>query len=167
MTLVLATFGEVTISVLIGFLGLLLIGLVLLQKNRGSGLSGAFGGVGGYSPFGTKTGDFLTWVTVGVTAAFLLMCVVGVYVFVPDYSVEGAAAANAQTPPPGTPTAPIPVSSQPGKPQPIKVTPVTKSQAPGQPAAAPLKPVAPPGGGAVQPSPAAPPSSPPPPGQGK
>jgi len=37
---------------------LLLIGLVLLQKNRGSGLSGAFGGVGGHSAFGNITGNF-------------------------------------------------------------------------------------------------------------
>ncbi len=56
---------------------LLLIGLVLLQKNRGSGLSGAFGGVGGHSAFGTKTGDVLTWITVGLAALFLVLNIAG------------------------------------------------------------------------------------------
>ena len=56
----LTTLGSIAMIVI----ALMLIGLILLQKNRGAGLSGAFGGVGGYSAFGTKTGDFLTWVTV-------------------------------------------------------------------------------------------------------
>jgi preprotein translocase subunit SecG len=60
---------------------LLLIGLVLLQKNRGSGLSGAFGGVGGHSAFGTKTGDVLTWITVGLAAAFLVLNITGNFAF--------------------------------------------------------------------------------------
>ncbi|MBN2559442.1 MAG: preprotein translocase subunit SecG [Phycisphaerae bacterium] len=77
----------------------LLIGLVLLQKNRGSGLSGAFGGVGGHSAFGTKTGDFLTWVTVGLTAVFLLLAVLLNYAFTPariaGTGIGGGPAANA------------------------------------------------------------------------
>ena len=40
--------------------------VILIQKPRGGGLSGAFGGAGGSasSVFGSKTGDVLTWVTV-------------------------------------------------------------------------------------------------------
>lgn len=49
---------------------------VLVQKGRGTGLGGAFGGLGAGGLFGTKTGDFLTWVTIGVTALFLLLTVV-------------------------------------------------------------------------------------------
>ena len=62
-------FGVWLVSIIIIGISILLIGLVLLQKNRGSGLSGAFGGVGGHSAFGTKTGDFLTWFTVGLGSA--------------------------------------------------------------------------------------------------
>jgi len=53
-----------------------LILLVLIQKGRGGGLSAAFGGAGGSSLLGTKTGDFLTWVTIGLVAVFLLLGVV-------------------------------------------------------------------------------------------
>lgn len=57
----------------------LLILLVLIQKGKGGGLSGAFGGVGSYSPFGTKTGDALTWATVVLTAFYLLIAVLANY----------------------------------------------------------------------------------------
>ncbi len=65
----------------------ILICLILLQKNRGSGLSGAFGGVGGHSAFGTKTGDFLTWLTVGLVSLFLVLCIVGNFVFTPEEAI--------------------------------------------------------------------------------
>ena len=75
-------------GILLGFsitgTAFILICLILLQKNRGSGLSGAFGGVGGHSAFGTKTGDFLTWLTVGLVALFLVLCIVGNFVFTPE-----------------------------------------------------------------------------------
>jgi len=52
-----------------------LIVVVLLQKGRGGGLAAAFGGAGASSLLGTRTGDFLTWLTIGLTAAWLLMTV--------------------------------------------------------------------------------------------
>lgn len=56
------------------FLGLFLIGLILLQRGRGGGLAGAFGGMGGQSAFGTKAGDVFTRITIGVAAAWILLC---------------------------------------------------------------------------------------------
>ena len=47
-----------------------LVLVVLIQKGRGGGLSSAFGGMAG-GVLGTKTGDFLTWVTVGLVCVFL------------------------------------------------------------------------------------------------
>jgi preprotein translocase subunit SecG len=49
--------------------------LVLIQKGRGGGLSGAFGGGGGNTAFGAKTGDVLTWVTSGTFVVFLILAV--------------------------------------------------------------------------------------------
>ncbi len=82
-------FGIYVLATAFVLVAVLLIGLVLLQKNRGSGLSGAFGGVGGHSAFGTKTGDFLTWVTVGLVVVFLSLAIAGNFLFDPS-SIAGA-----------------------------------------------------------------------------
>ncbi len=51
--------------------------VILIQKPRGGGLSGAFGGAGGsaQAAFGAKTGDVLTWFTVVCFTAFLLLAI--------------------------------------------------------------------------------------------
>jgi len=49
--------------------------IVLLQKGRGGGVGAAFGGGGATSLLGTKTGDFLTWVTICLVALFLVLAV--------------------------------------------------------------------------------------------
>ena len=56
-------------------LSLFLILLVLIQKGRGGGLSAAFGGVGGNTAFGAKTGDVLTWATSIVFGIFLVLTI--------------------------------------------------------------------------------------------
>jgi preprotein translocase subunit SecG len=53
----------------------LFAGLILIQKGRGGGISSAFGGAGGNTAFGSKTGDVLTWATSVVFAIFLICCV--------------------------------------------------------------------------------------------
>ena len=54
-------------NTLIVLVSLFLICLVLIQRGKGGGLAGAFGGMGGSSAFGTKAGDIFTRVTM-VTA---------------------------------------------------------------------------------------------------
>ncbi len=54
---------------------LALVLIILIQKGRGGGLSAAFGGGGGGGLLGSKTGDFLTWVTIALVAVFLGMAV--------------------------------------------------------------------------------------------
>ena len=56
---------------------LFLILLILVQRGKGGGLAGAFGGMGGQSAFGTKAGDTFTRITVGVAAFWILMCLAG------------------------------------------------------------------------------------------
>ena len=50
--------------------------VVLVQRGRGGGLSGAFGSGGGSSSaFGTKTGDVFTTVTVIAFVMFMLLSI--------------------------------------------------------------------------------------------
>lgn len=55
--------------------------VILIQRGRGSGLAGAFGGGGGSSAFGAKTGDVLTWATVVIAFFFLTLTVVANFNF--------------------------------------------------------------------------------------
>src|SRR5215208_1154581 len=52
---------------------LLLIGLVLIQKGKGGGLAGAFGGSGGSSAFGSRAGDAFTKITIYTAAIWILL----------------------------------------------------------------------------------------------
>jgi preprotein translocase subunit SecG len=61
------------LNVVIVVLTLFLIGIILIQRGKGGGLAGAFGGMGGSSAFGTKTGDVFTKITVGVAIAWILL----------------------------------------------------------------------------------------------
>ncbi len=54
---------------------LLLILIVLIQKGRGGGLASAFGGMGGNTAFGAKSGDVLTWATSIIFGIFLVMAI--------------------------------------------------------------------------------------------
>ncbi len=60
-------------QVLLLFLGMFLMIVVLLQRGRGGGLAGAFGGAGGQSAFGTKAGDVFTKITVVIAVAWVLV----------------------------------------------------------------------------------------------
>jgi preprotein translocase subunit SecG len=63
---------------LLFFLALFLIVLVLIQRGKGGGLAGAFGGMGGQSAFGTKAGDLFTKITIGVAAVWIILCVLSI-----------------------------------------------------------------------------------------
>ncbi|NIL97112.1 MAG: preprotein translocase subunit SecG, partial [Planctomycetales bacterium] len=57
--------------------------LVLVQRGRGGGLTGALGGMGGQSAFGTKAGDMFTRITVGAAIFWILLCMVTIALFNP------------------------------------------------------------------------------------
>ncbi len=68
-----------------------LILIVLIQKGRGGGLSGAFGGAMASGILGSKTGDFLTWVTIVLAGVFLCLAVIMAKFYrqgVSDYGIE-------------------------------------------------------------------------------
>lgn len=69
-----------------------LVLIILIQKGRGGGLSGAFGGAMASGILGSKTGDFLTWVTITLVGVFLLLAVVMAKFYRPsaasDYDVN-------------------------------------------------------------------------------
>ena len=57
----------------LGFIAIFLILLILVQRGRGGGLTGALGGMGGQSAFGTKAGDVFTRITIVVAACWILL----------------------------------------------------------------------------------------------
>jgi preprotein translocase subunit SecG len=81
--------------------------VVLIQKGRGGGLSTAFGGLGS-SLLGTKTGDFLTWVTICIVAVWLLLSIAAVKWYKPLASeyLQGGQMPEAPASAPA-PTAPV------------------------------------------------------------
>jgi len=91
------------LATLFALLAVLLIGVILLQRGKGVGLSGAFGGAGGHTAFGAKTGDVLTWATIVIAVVMLLFAIILNYVFVP-------------LAPPGPPTMAAPMSVPPVSP---------------------------------------------------
>ena len=67
-----------------------LILIILIQKGRGGGLSAAFGGGMAGGILGSKTGDFLTWVTIVLVGIFLTLAVVMARFYKPSDSGYGA-----------------------------------------------------------------------------
>jgi preprotein translocase subunit SecG len=65
---------------LVLLVGILLIFLVLIQRGKGGGLAGAFGGAGGSSAFGSRAGDLFTRVTLILAAVWVLLIMVHIKV---------------------------------------------------------------------------------------
>ena len=75
----LAAFSQYFFGIVLFLISLFLILLVLIQRGRGGGLSGAFGGAGGQSAFGTKTGDVFTKITIVTATVWILTCALAVF----------------------------------------------------------------------------------------
>lgn len=98
---------HIALGILFCIVCLLLILIVLLQRGRGGGLAGAFGGAGGHSAFGAKTGDIFTWVTVVLTALFLIVAVVNNYAWKPaEWGTSTDNPVDMSSPIEGTPEVP-------------------------------------------------------------
>ena len=64
------------IEIAILLLGIFMILLILIQRGKGGGLAGAFGGVGGSSAFGSRAGDTFTRITIYVAAVWILLIMI-------------------------------------------------------------------------------------------
>jgi len=73
------TFLHYLFGILLFVISLFLILLVLVQRGRGGGLTGALGGMGGQSAFGTKAGDMFTRVTMVTAGIWILLCMLSIW----------------------------------------------------------------------------------------
>lgn len=90
----LASLAGVLLGWLMAFLSLFLIMLILIQRGKGGGLTGALGGPGGQSAFGSKAGDTFTAITIVVASLWGFTCVITMLVL----GDGGSSAANATQP---------------------------------------------------------------------
>jgi preprotein translocase subunit SecG len=74
-----------------------LIFLVLIQRGKGGGLTGALGGSGGSSAFGAKAGDAFTKITVGSAAVWIFLCMLTIASINPPPVPENANAGGMNT----------------------------------------------------------------------
>jgi preprotein translocase subunit SecG len=72
------------LNVVLILISLFLILLVLIQRGKGGGLAGAFGGAGGSSAFGSRAGDTFTRITIYVAAVWLLLIMILIKIVQPS-----------------------------------------------------------------------------------
>ena len=89
-----------------------LILIILIQKGRGGGLSAAFGGGMASGLLGSKTGDFLTWVTIALVSVFLTLAVVMAKFYKPPSESKYDISGPAQKEPLASPEQPVPSEEQ-------------------------------------------------------
>ena len=95
-TVLFGNFLQYLLGISLTLTAIFLILLILVQRGRGGGLAGAFGGMGGQSAFGTKAGDAFTKVTIIASIFWLLLCVASVKFL---GSNDGAFGSSAPVPP--------------------------------------------------------------------
>ncbi len=76
MTMLFGSFFTGLLTILLFVSSIFLILVVLIQRGKGGGLAGAFGGVGGSSAFGSKAGDAFTRFTILVASAWMLIIMI-------------------------------------------------------------------------------------------
>lgn len=79
-------------------ISLVLMLIILIQRGKGGGLAGAFGGAGGSSAFGSRAGDTFTKVTLYTAAIWVLVIMINVKVMLPDKPAAAKPAQNAEQP---------------------------------------------------------------------
>jgi preprotein translocase subunit SecG len=115
-----------TIAIFI-FVCFCMILLILIQKGRGGGLASAFGGAGGNTAFGSKTGDVLTWATSVVFGVFILLAVaLNLFADARNRAAQAPQASATVNSPPLE----VPIGPEPSAPVPTTLPAATPSTAP-------------------------------------
>jgi preprotein translocase subunit SecG len=78
-----ASTPSIILNILIIIVSLMMMFIVLIQRGKGGGLAGAFGGSGGSSAFGSRAGDQFTKITFYLAALWAVLIMV--HVRVADY----------------------------------------------------------------------------------
>ncbi len=65
-------------------ISLFIVLIILLQRGRGGGLTGALGGAGGASAFGVKAGDIFTRITAVSVLLWIVLCALTCFWYLPD-----------------------------------------------------------------------------------
>ncbi len=73
-------------NLLVLALGGMLMLIVLIQRGKGGGLAGAFGGAGGSSPFGSRAADQFVRITLWLAGVWVL--VIMIHVKIVKFDVE-------------------------------------------------------------------------------
>jgi preprotein translocase subunit SecG len=72
------------LNLLVILIGLFLMLIILIQRGKGGGLAGAFGGAGGSSPFGSKAADQFVKITLWLAAIWVLVIMIHVKIVKSD-----------------------------------------------------------------------------------
>jgi preprotein translocase subunit SecG len=86
------------LNIILLLVGVFLILLVLIQRGKGGGLAGAFGGAGGSSAFGSRAGDTFTKVTIYVAAVWILLIMFLVKILHMDLPTRSSPDTSIKTP---------------------------------------------------------------------
>ena len=78
MTLFAAEWYSHLLNLVVIGLGLILMLVVLIQRGKGGGLAGAFGGAGGSSPFGSRSADQFVRFTLWIAGIWVLVIMIHV-----------------------------------------------------------------------------------------
>jgi preprotein translocase subunit SecG len=121
---------------LLFILSTFIILLILLQRGRGGGLTGALGGAGGSSAFGVKAGDILTRITAFSVLGWIVLCAFVCWFYLPaqleiETTTFGAGALSIESDDKKPQTIDLPKASEPSTP--AAVTPAPTTPAPSTP----------------------------------
>ncbi len=84
MTLLGVAWYSHVLNLLVILIGLFLMLIILIQRGKGGGLAGAFGGAGGSSPFGSKAADQFVKITLWLAAIWVLVIMIHVKIVKSD-----------------------------------------------------------------------------------
>ena len=110
LPLLAAGFVMTIVAVLFVICSIVLILVILIQKGKGGGLTGALGGGMASGILGSKTGDFLTWLTIVLVGVFLGLAMVLVKFYRPSVSAYDTGPVAPRTQPAGANDVATPVT---------------------------------------------------------